>query len=447
MSLQLISQVVMVAVVAPSPLPETDLTLSQFRAETGRSLEDLPVGVVISASYSKVRRQGRKGDSDPFSLNIINTGDTTGNTGDRELKDAEERQSEEAIAAVTSQMEDYQSETTTAAVKGPRRILIFLKSEQPIMFDQSVLKFDLEKEVGGDVTVFVNQDQDVINEIVQVQGNQKSIILNLSLAQNNKDITGNIFSEGISLENLEGDQFEEALTILNTTRFLLDKILVSSKLENEKSNQSEKKIIVLINSVMPISGEVRNLMKTKLEERFQPTESVVLVNEPQQLVNEEYRSVRVPILVSITLDNHTSKLAGNLYYGSQSLESIQDEAKRNEALEILGIVTSVLESYLQSHRTTTINYELKPEVNFYEYEFSADSVNNNLQAETQTEQPTDPADNVDEYFLADDPNLPESESYLYYDEEDYEENIVGGTESPSNYEDVDFGLIQEITRI
>ena len=35
---------------------QTDLTLSQFRAESGRSLEDSPGvgGVVISASYSKV---------------------------------------------------------------------------------------------------------------------------------------------------------------------------------------------------------------------------------------------------------------------------------------------------------------------------------------------------------------------------------------------------------
>ena len=376
----------------------------------------------------KVRRQGRKGDSDPFSLNIINT-------GDRDEKDVVD--SEEAGAAVTSQIEDYQSETSTAAVEGPRRILIFLKSQQAIIFDQSLLKFDLEYELGGEVTVFVNQDQHVIKEIVQ--SNQKSIILNLSLGENNKDITGSIFSEGIPLENLEGDQFEEALTILNTTRVLLDQIL-----EKESSSQSEKKIIVLINSVMAIPGEVRVLMKTKLEERFLPTQTVVLVNEPQQLVNEEYRSVPVPILVSITVDNDTSKLAGNLYYGSQSLESIQDEAKRNEALEILGIVTSVLESYSQSHRTTTINYELKPEVNFYEYEFTADSVNNKLQGESQTDQP---ADIVDEYFLADDPNLPESESYLYYGDEDDEENIVGGTESPINYEDVDFGLIQEITRI
>ena len=353
---------------------------------------------------------------------------------------SEETKSEEEFAAVTSQIEDYQRETTTAAVKGPRRILIFLKTQQPIMFDHSVLKFDLEKEVGGDVTVFVNQDQYVINEILQA--NQKSVILNLSLGQNKKDITGNIFSEGISLENLEGDQFEEALTILNTTRFLLDKILVSS--QPVESNKLEKKIIVLINSVMPISGEVRTLMKTKLEERFQPIQSVVLVNEPQQVVNEEYSSVRVPILVSITVDNDTSKLAGNLYYGSQSLESIQDEARRNEALEILGIVTSVLESDFQSHRTTTINYQPKPELNFYEYEFSAESVDNKLQGETQTEEPTDI---VDEYFLADDPNLPESESYLYYEDEEYAENIVGGTESSINYEDVDFGLIQEITRI
>ena len=389
----------------------------------------------------KVRRQGRKGDLDPFSVNSINS-----HSGDRKVKDQvdnDQTKPEEEIEASNSLIE----ETTAAAVKSPSRILIFLKFyQQPIMFDQSVLKFDLEQEVGGDVTVFVNQDQYVINEIVQ--GNQKSIILNLSLGQNNKDITGNIFNDGVPLENLEGDQFEEALTILNTTRFLLDKILVSSKSDNEQSNQLEKKIIVLINSVVPISREVSTLLKTKLEERFQPTQADVYINEPQEVATAEYRRVRVPILVSISLGNDTSKLAGNLYYGSQSLESIQDETKRNEALEILGIVNSVLESYFQSHRTTTINYELKPKQNFYEYEFSADSGDHKLEGETERDETTNPVDIVDEYFLADYPNLPESESYLYYEDEDYEnKNIVGVTESPTNYEDVDFGLIQEITRI
>ena len=130
-----------------------------------------------------MRRQGRKGDLDPFSVNSINS-----HSGDIKVKDQvdnDQTKPEEEIEASNSQIE----ETTTAAVKGPSRILIFLKFyKQPIMFDQSVLKFDLEKEVGGDVTVFVNQDQYVINEIVQ--GNQKSIILNLSLGQKNKDITG-----------------------------------------------------------------------------------------------------------------------------------------------------------------------------------------------------------------------------------------------------------------
>eukprot|EP00091_Calanus_sinicus_P014709 TRINITY_DN32356_c0_g1_i1.p1 TRINITY_DN32356_c0_g1~~TRINITY_DN32356_c0_g1_i1.p1 ORF type:complete len:139 (-),score=27.61 TRINITY_DN32356_c0_g1_i1:57-473(-) len=44
-----------------SPLPQ-GLTLSQFRQE-GRSLEDKPEGVsvVVSRSYAKIRRQGKKG--------------------------------------------------------------------------------------------------------------------------------------------------------------------------------------------------------------------------------------------------------------------------------------------------------------------------------------------------------------------------------------------------
>ena len=124
----------------------------------------------------KVRRQGRKGDSDPFSLNDIRG-------EEREVKDEDEvhteqiKSEDEAAAGTFSQIKDHQSKITGAAVKGPRRILIFLKSQIPINFDQTVLKVDLEKEVGGDVSVFLNQDQYVINEIVRA--NQKSIILNL----------------------------------------------------------------------------------------------------------------------------------------------------------------------------------------------------------------------------------------------------------------------------
>ena len=371
-----------------------------------------------------MRRQGRKGDLDPFFKNTLET------------------KVEDKMSSVKSQIENYYSEPTTTE-KAPRRLLVFLKLDRPSL-DPALLKLDLERELGADVSIFLNQDQDLIREIVE--GNPSSVILNLSVAPGSHELTGNIFSEGVPLENLEGDQFEEALQILNTTRYLLEKILMSSKHETEKVMIGGKKIIVMINSVFPISQEVISLLKARLEEAFAPPTVIVIhINESQEVLNREYRTDKIPILVTITVDRDTKNISGNLFYGTEALDNIQEEEKRNEAFEILDIVKGSLETNFLPQISTEPN--VKPiQVNsfdFYEYESSAGD-GQVLQSQVHGDVPRVV---VDDYFMADESDLPETKNYLYYEDEveEYDDGIVGVTNPPTSYEDVDFGLIQEIT--
>ena len=149
---------------------------------------------------------------DPFLVNNINT-----LGGGYQTKDVTTSTAPQDILATTvnSQIEEYDSEPTTTTKKARRRILIFLKYEAST-FDPSVLEIDLERELLGDVSIFLNQDQDLIKEIVT--GNPNSVILNLSVSSGN-ELTGNIFSGGVPLEDLEGGLFEEALNILNISCF------------------------------------------------------------------------------------------------------------------------------------------------------------------------------------------------------------------------------------
>ena len=394
--------------------------------------------ISILSKYIKVRRQGRKGDVDPFLLNNINT-----LGGGYHTKDVTTSTASQDILATTvnSQIEKYDSEPTTTTKKARRRILIFLKYEAST-FDPSVLEIDLERELLGDVSIFLNQDQDLIKEIVT--GNPNSVILNLSVSSGN-ELAGNIFSGGVPLEDLEGGLFEEALNILNTTRTLLENIIMSSK--TERNIDVDKKIIVMVNSVLPISEEVMTLLKTRLQEAFPPpTVIVILINQSQEVLNQQYKTDKIPILVTITVDSVTQKLSGNLYYGSEGLENIQDLEKRNDAFEILDIVKSSLETNFIPQNFAKARIEAEPEENsfdFYQYESSAVS---------EGEEEAGPAghtQSVDDYFMADQADSQHTENYLHYQDQlqdyDDERSPVGVTNSPLTYEDVDFGLIQEIT--
>ena len=70
-------------------------------------------------------------------------------------------QKSQPMAILICQIHDYYSETATTTMKAPRRIIIFLKHEKP-NFDTSVFKIDLEREVAGDVSIFLNQDQELL---------------------------------------------------------------------------------------------------------------------------------------------------------------------------------------------------------------------------------------------------------------------------------------------
>jgi len=56
--------------ILPSPLQQDGISISEIRPESGRSIH-APHGVIITQSYSKIRRQGRKGDPDPFAINAL----------------------------------------------------------------------------------------------------------------------------------------------------------------------------------------------------------------------------------------------------------------------------------------------------------------------------------------------------------------------------------------
>jgi len=57
------------------PLPQTELTLTEFRAEGRRSLEPINNFVMISPSYRQVRRQGRKGETLPIKFPTLKVRD------------------------------------------------------------------------------------------------------------------------------------------------------------------------------------------------------------------------------------------------------------------------------------------------------------------------------------------------------------------------------------
>ena len=222
---------------------------------------------------------------------------------------------------------------------------------------------------------------------------------------------------------------------------------MSSK--TERNIDVDKKIIVMVNSVLPISEEVMTLLKTRLQEAFPPpTVIVILINQSQEVLNQQYKTDKIPILVTITVDSVTQKLSGNLYYGSEGLENIQDLEKRNEAFEILDIVKSSLETNFLPHNFAKARIEAEPEENsfdFYQYESSAVS---------EGEEEAGPAghtQSVDDYFMADQADSQHTENYLHYQDQlqdyDDERSPVGVTNSPLTYEDVDFGLIQEITSL
>eukprot|EP00092_Neocalanus_flemingeri_P030866 GFUD01033520.1.p1 GENE.GFUD01033520.1~~GFUD01033520.1.p1 ORF type:complete len:725 (+),score=247.58 GFUD01033520.1:133-2307(+) len=382
------------------PLPQKQLTLSQFRADGRRSLEPINNFVLISPSYRQVRRQGRKGESlpiqfptlkvrDPNELNFAaklleheDSGPVFENSNSLSTEDIESkiREINVAIEAGTEVpevaqaterekiidsleelellstiepedenvsedidkepeeflTEDFEHEEETI-IRNVKRVVVSIKTlEQNENIKEGNIKDELEKITELETAVYLNEGDSVIKNEFSKPGHL--IFLDVRIDNENR-ISGNVFSDGRPLEELEGANYEEALNILNKVSELLDESLAFVGIEEEEAVILNKKIIVAINTAVFIDDQTTGKIKDSFEEVG--TETAVYVNAPEDVIRKEFSNTILPIFVSISIDPENT-VGGNVYYNSVPLENLI-EPEAEEAYEILVTVKLILE--------------------------------------------------------------------------------------------------------
>eukprot|EP00092_Neocalanus_flemingeri_P057232 GFUD01067961.1.p1 GENE.GFUD01067961.1~~GFUD01067961.1.p1 ORF type:complete len:725 (-),score=239.04 GFUD01067961.1:13-2187(-) len=382
------------------PLPQKQLTLSQFRADGKRSLEPINNFVLISPSYRQVRRQGRKGESlpiqfptlkvrDPNDLNLAaklleheDSGPVFENSNSlstedieskiREINVAIEAETEVPAVAQTTEREeiiesleelellstiepedenvsedidkepeeflteDFEHEEETI-IRNVKRVVVSIKTlEQNENIKEGNIKDELEKITELETAVYLNEGDSVIKNEFSKPGHL--IFLDVRIDNENR-ISGNVFSDGRPLEELEGANYEEALNILNKVSELLDESLAFVGIEEEEAVILNKKIIVAINTAVFIDDQTTGKIKDSFEEVG--TETAVYVNAPEDVIRKEFSNPILPIFVSISIDPE-NRVGGNVYYNSVPLENLI-EPEAGEAYEILVTVKLILE--------------------------------------------------------------------------------------------------------
>jgi len=382
------------------PLPQKQLTLSQFRAEGRRSLEPINNYVIISPSYRQVRRQGRKGESlpikfptlkvrDPNELNFAtkpeqqeDSGPVFGNNNNLSTEDIESKireingsigtetevpevdqttEKEDIIESfeeleVSSTVEpeeesvlenagngsqenigeDFEHEEETLTVQAKHVVVSIKTLEQNEYLEEDNIKDELEKITGLDTAVFINELDSVIQSEFSKPGHL--IYVDARIDSENR-ISGNVFSDAKPLEDLEGTEYEEALSILNKVSELLDDSLAFIGVDEEEAVILTKKIIVAINSAVFIDEQTTGKIEDSLEEVG--TETVVYVNAPEEVIRKEFTNPILPIFVSLTVDSE-NVVGGNVYYNSVPLENLI-APESEEAYDILVTVKEILE--------------------------------------------------------------------------------------------------------
>eukprot|EP00092_Neocalanus_flemingeri_P080777 GFUD01100804.1.p1 GENE.GFUD01100804.1~~GFUD01100804.1.p1 ORF type:complete len:713 (-),score=236.27 GFUD01100804.1:6-2144(-) len=382
------------------PLPQKQLTLSQFRADGKRSLEPINNFVIISSSYRQVRRQGRKGESlpiqfptlkvrDPNELNFAaklleheDSGPVFENSNSlstedieskiREINVAFEAETEAPGVAQTTKKEeiiesleelellstiepedenvsedvdkepeeflteDFEHEEETI-IRNVKRVVVSIKTlEQNENIKEGNIKDELEKITELETAVYLNEGDSVIKNEFSKPGHL--IFVDVRIDNENR-ISGNVFSDGRPLEELEGANYEEALNILNKVSELLDENLAFVGIEEEEAVILNKKIIVAINTAVFIDDQTTGKIKDSFEEVG--TETAVYVNAPEDVIRKEFSNPILPIFVSISIDPENT-VGGNVYYNSVPLENLI-EPEAGEAYEILVTVKLILE--------------------------------------------------------------------------------------------------------
>jgi len=375
-----------------APLAQSQLTLSEFRAEGRRSLGPPSNSVIISPSYRQVRRQGRKGESLPIKFptlkvrhpnelqpaniktevieedsqpvfdnkNRITTEDIESKIkeinasfetevpklkGDLEVSEAIE-ESQEPYEATTELVEE--STTQTATLKeindsketSVNHVVIAINTE---IINDSLSKDEIEEELRKitmhDITVFINElDSTIQNDF----SDPESIIYVDAKVNTDRKISGNVFHSGRPLETLEEDDYEEALAILNKVSEIVENSL-AFEITTVPVNESKKKIIVAIRSAQTVEEKILDDIRDSLEEA--DTDTVVLVNAPEEVVRSEFDDTDFPVFVSFAI-NPDSEVSGNIYYNSIPLENL-GSPEAQEASEVLITVKNILEENIK----------------------------------------------------------------------------------------------------
>jgi len=367
------------------PLPQKQLTLSQFRAEGSRSLEPISNFVIISPSYRQVRRQGRKGESlpikfptlkvrDPNELNVAtnreqqeDSGPVFGSGNSLATEDIESKIREinasietevpkvlsttEKEVSIESQedlevtslpntlVENVLDELASEEVVADpiKRIVVSIKTfDQNEYLEEELIKNQLENLSELDTSVYINE----LDTILQSEFNKPGHLIYVDAkVDDEKRISGNVFSAGRPLENLESLEYEEALSILNKVSQIIDESLALANIEEEKSVILSKKIIVAIRTAVFIDEESIVKIKDSLEEAA--IETAVFVNAPEEVIRNEFANPILPIFVSISIDID-NLVGGNVYYNSVPLEDLI-APESEEASDILITVKDILE--------------------------------------------------------------------------------------------------------
>merc|ERR1712106_651787 len=181
-----------------------------------------------------------------------------------------------------------------------------------------------------DTTVYINE----LDSVIQSKFSEpRHLIYVDAKVDGENEISGNVFSAGRPLEELESDEYEKALSILNKVSQIIEDGFTASKIV------LTKKIIVAIRTASIIDEKTVVKIKNSLEE--DGTGTSVFVNAPEEVIRNEFANPILPIFVSISIDID-NLVGGNVYYNSVPLEDLL-APESNEASGILTTVKNILE--------------------------------------------------------------------------------------------------------
>ena len=294
-------------------------------------------------------------NSDVFSQEKVTETTTINPSNDIETTTTERLNTEELLETNVYYYDDEEYdkdylgviEESIDRISEEKHVIIFVKTQQAnSVLTPNDLQYGLEGVVDYNMTIFINDEPAVVQQTINSYDNVIFVDANID---SERRISGNVFSDSKPLEDLEGEEYEEALSVLNQVSSILEGSIASYSVTTTTQSaivdivNVPRKIIIMITSpVSIIKEDVETVLRNELLDA--DTEVVVHVNAPQEVLQQEYQTKAVPILVTPVIDRDLKSVSGNIYYNSEPLENIRDQEKYDEAFQILSSVTRLLEA-------------------------------------------------------------------------------------------------------